>query len=64
MSGNNKMSPFEGMNLTPSKSSTLYDVICQRCSHHQITRNPLQMCVKCSSLQISVTPVTGTVMKR
>lgn len=44
--------------------STLYDVVCQVCSHHQVTRNIPTTCIKCSSLLISVLPVKGTVMTR
>lgn len=48
----------------PPERSTLYDVVCQTCSHHQVTRRAPTSCAKCSSLQISVLPATGTVMTR
>lgn len=53
-----------GMLTSPPEKSPLYDVVCQKCNHHQVTRNPQEACVKCSSLLISVTPAKGTVMTR
>ena len=52
------------LHLQPPDRSTLYDVVCQACSHHQVTRNMPTSCAKCQSLQISVTPAKGTVMTR
>lgn len=33
----------------------LYDVVCLKCQHHQVTERPPTSCVKCSSLLIEVT---------
>ena len=60
------MSSSEDRMLTmpPAERSSLYDVVCQACSHHQVTWRMPTSCVKCSSLQISVTSAKGTVLTR
>jgi hypothetical protein len=52
------------LHLQPPDRPILYDVVCQICQHHQVTRNTPTSCAKCQSLQISVTPAKGTVMTR
>lgn len=66
MSETRDLQPSEDRMLRaqPPERSMLYDVVCQSCSHHQVTRNLPTSCAKCSSLQISVTPAKGTVMTR
>ena len=46
------------------ESPPLYDVVCLRCQHHQVTQRPPTSCVKCSSLLIEVTRSRATIQNR
>jgi ribosomal protein S27E len=52
------------LTMQPAEKSTLFDVTCQACNHHQVTRNTPTSCARCQSLLISVTPAKGTVLTR
>lgn len=51
--------------LEPQAEPTaLYDVVCQACNHHQVTRTMATSCSKCQSLVVVVTPAKGTYTTR